>query len=286
MIKTVLVPTTGTGADDAVLAAALNVARRFIAHIDVLHVGIDPAEAASALVADASGAMVSASLIDRLEEECAQIDTNARNCFDAFCERERLVTDGTPSRQQIISATWHREIGRASYWFAEYGRTSDLLVVGRPVESRGALRETLENALFNSGRPLLIPGIAPVNSDKIAIAWKSTREAARAVAAAMPFLAAAKRVVILTAAEDDRTDRSSVARLLLTLQRHGIPVEPLHLQLSSGSVADTLLAAASEMGAGLLVMGGYGHSRLRELVFGGVTEHVLRGAALPVLMAH
>jgi nucleotide-binding universal stress UspA family protein len=146
--------------------------------------------------------------------------------------------------------------------------------------------ETLEAALFDSGRPLMIPGVAPVAPDTIAIAWKSTREAARAVAAAMPFLAQAKRVVILTAAEDDRTDRSEAARLLVTLQRHDIAAEARRLQPGSRNAADTLLAAAGEIDAGLLVMGGYGHSRLRELVFGGVTEHVIRGAALPVLMAH
>jgi len=286
MIKTVLVPATGTGADDAVFAAALAVARRFAAHLDVLHVRVDPAEAAGALVADVSGAMVSANLIDRLEEESAQTEATARKAFEAFCERERLVIDGAPSNPLAICASWHREIGRETFWFAEYGRTSDLLVVGRPVENRGVLPETLEAALFDSGRPLLIPSAAPVAPDTIAIAWKPTREAARAVAAAMPFLAKAKRAVILTVAEDDRTGRGDAARLLITLQRHDIAVETRHLQPGPRGAADTLLAAASEIGAGLLVMGGYGHGRLRELVFGGVTEHVIRGAALPILMAH
>jgi hypothetical protein len=145
-----------TSADDVVFAAALSVARRFTAHLDVLHVRVDPVEAAGALVADVSGAMVSASLIDRLEEEPAQIEAKARKASKAFCERERLIIDVAPSSPQAISATWHREIGREPYCFAEYGRTSDLLVVGRPVESRGVLPETLETALFDSGRPLLI----------------------------------------------------------------------------------------------------------------------------------
>lgn len=286
MIKTVLVPATGTDADEAAFAAALTVARRFTAHLDVLHVRVDAAEAAGALVADVSGAMVSANLIDRLEEECAQTEAKARKTFNAFCEREQLVIDAAPSNPQTNAARWHREIGHEASWFAAYARTSDLLVVGRPAADRGVLPETLEAALFDSGRPLLIPGSAPVAPDTAAIAWKPTREAARAVAAAMPFLAAAKRVVILTAAEDDKTDRRDTARLVVALQRHDIAAESRNLQPGSRSAADTLLAAASEIGAGLLVMGGYGHSRLRELVFGGVTEHVIRGAALSVLMAH
>ena len=286
MIKTVLVLATGTDADAAAFAAALSVARRFTAHLDVLHVRLDAAEAAGALVADVSGAMVSANLIDRLEEECAQTEATARKSFDAFCQREQLVVDAAPSNPQAIAASWHREIGREAVWFATYAQTSDLIVVGRPNGERGVLREMLEAALFDSGRPLLIPGSAPVAPDTVAIAWKSTREAARAVAAAMPFLAMAKRVVVLAVAEDSKAGRGDTARLVVALQRHDIAAEARHMEAGSRSAADTLLGAARELGAGLLVMGGYGHGRLRELVFGGVTESVIGGAAIPVLMAH
>jgi nucleotide-binding universal stress UspA family protein len=286
MIKTVLVPATGTDADDAMFTTALSVARRFTAHLDVLHVRVDAAEAAGALVADVSGAMVSANLIDRLEEEGAETEAKARKSFDAFCQREQLVIDAAPSNPQAIAASWHHETGREASWFATYARTSDLLVVGRPAGERGVLPETLEAALFDSGRPLLIPGSTPLAMDTIAIAWKPTREAARAVAAAMPFLTAAKRVVILTVAEDDETDRRDTARLVVALRRHDIAAEAHHIEPGRGGAADMLLGTASEIGAGLLVMGGYGHSRLREFVFGGVTEHVIRDAALAVLMAH
>src|SRR5207248_2461906 len=98
------------------------------------------------------------------------------------------------------------------------------------------------------------------------------REAARAVAAAMPFLAAAKRVVILTVAEDNDGDPGDTARLVVALRRHDVAAEAHHIEAGRGSAADMLLGTASEIGAGLLIMGGYGHSRLRELVFGGVTE--------------
>jgi nucleotide-binding universal stress UspA family protein len=286
MIKTVLVPATGTDVDAAAFATALGVARRFTAHLDVLHVRIDAAEAAGALVADVTGAMVSANLIDRLEEECAQTEATARKSFDAFCQREQLVVDAAPSNPQAIAASWHREIGREAAWFATYAQTSDLLVVARPDGERGVLPDTLEAALFDSGRPLLIPGSAPVAPDTVAIAWKPTREAARAVAAAMPFLATAKRVVILAVAEDSKAGRGDMARLVVALQRHDIAAEARHMEAGSRSAANTLLGAASELGAGLLVMGGYGHGRLRELVFGGVTERVIGGAAIPVLMAH
>ena len=285
VIRTILVPATGDDVDSTVFAAALDVARRFGAHLDVLHVRTDVAEIAAAFVADGGGGMVSAGLIDQLEEEARQRAEKAHKFFQVFCARETLTSGPGGQGGVTTTAAWHEEVGREAHWVVDYGRTSDLLVIGRPVENRG-VSETLEAALMGSGRPLLIPGPAPAEPGTTAIAWKSTREAARAVSLAMPLLEQAKRIVILTLAEDDRAERDSAARLLETLQRHGVAGEVRYLQPSSRSTAETLLASASEIGAGLLVMGGYGHSRLREMVFGGVTEHVLQAAAVPVLMAH
>jgi nucleotide-binding universal stress UspA family protein len=166
----------------------------------------------------------------------------------------------------------------------EYGRTSDLLVVARPVE--GAPPDLFEATLLDAGRPLLIPGARPLNPDIVAIAWKSTHEAARAVTAAVPFLETAQRIVIITVAEHDPMDRDSGMRLLATLQRHNPATEARYVPADSRSTGETLLAEVDGVGAGLLVMGGYSHNPVRELILGGVTEQVLRSAALPVLMAH
>jgi nucleotide-binding universal stress UspA family protein len=285
LIRTILVPATGTDADDAVFTAALAVARHLGAHLDFLHVRIDPAEVAAALATD-SGAFVTGSVIEWLAGEAAQREESARKTVESFCDRERLVLDAAAGEPQTVSAGWHREIGREGDWVAEYGRASDLLVVGRPVQDGALMLETLEAALFDTGRPLLIPGPAPVVPETIAIAWKSSREAARAVTAAMPLLVKAKRAAILVAAENERIDQESAARLCTTLRRHDLAAEVRHVQLASRGVAQALLAEASEIGAGLMVMGGYGHSRFREFVFGGVTEHVIRAASIPVLMAH
>ncbi|HXP78022.1 MAG TPA: universal stress protein [Stellaceae bacterium] len=282
MIRTILVPVTGTDADPAAFTAALTAARLLGAHLDFLHVHMDPSEIAAAFATDVGGGMVSAGLIESLEAEADQREKKAQTSFQAFCERERLAERPTPS--EPVSAQWHREIGNESAWIGEYGRTSDLVVVGRP--EQGAAREMLEAALLDTGRPLLIPGTAPLLPETVAIAWKSTREAARAVTAAAPFLAKAKRIVILTVAENDRMDRESGARLFATLQRHNASTEARHVQPGSHGAAATLLSAAADVGAGLLVMGGYSHSRVRELIFGGVTAHILRDAVLPVLMVH
>jgi nucleotide-binding universal stress UspA family protein len=141
--------------------------------------------------------------------------------------------------------------------------------------------ETVEGALVDSGRPLLIPAVAPLASvpETVVIAWKATREAARAVTAALPFLQIAKQIVIMTIAEDHSALENEAERLMAALRWRGVPVTVRHLQPDGHNAAEKLLAAAGEHAA-LLVMG------LREWIFGGFTQHVLRGCEVPVLMAH
>ena len=134
---------------------------------------------------------------------------------------------------------------------------------------------------------MLVPPAAPLAAlpETIVIAWKAAREAARAVGAAMPLIAEAKRVLIVTVAEEIGLSDQEGARLMTSLRWRGLDVATRHLQPDAAGAADTLLTAARDEGA-LVVMGAYGHSRLREWVFGGFTQHVLRDAEVPVLMMH
>ncbi|MBV8398419.1 MAG: universal stress protein, partial [Acetobacteraceae bacterium] len=169
----------------------------------------------------------------------------------------------------------------------EYGRAADLVVVGRPSDHQGFSIDTTEAALVGAGRPVLIaPATPPVSlPETIVIAWKATPEAARAVTAAMPLLSRAKQILIVTVAEEEGLSDEGGARLGTSLSWHGLNASTRHLRPDRPGAADTLLAAAAEEGA-LVVMGAYGHSRLRQWIFGGFTQHVLRGAAVPVLMMH
>ena len=170
---------------------------------------------------------------------------------------------------------------------AAYGTTADLIVASRGSGDDAALRSILEAVLLESGRPLLIPGAAApavMMAEKIAIAWKPTAEAARAVALAMPFLARTKEIVVMTV-EEEEGRRDDADRLARSLAWHGLAATVERLTPGAHGAAETLLAAVSTK-AGLLVMGGYGHSRLREWVFGGFTQRVLADAPLPVLIAH
>ncbi len=287
MIKTILVPATGNQTDDAVFTSALVVARAFDAHLDVLHVRVDAAAMAASLSTDGSGAAMVGGLVERIDEEVTSREDRAKQRFQRFCEREGLVIEDKPAGQRSPTAQWLRQIGEEAYWVREHGRAADLLVVGHPTDDQGVSIDTIEAALVGSGRPVLIVPATPLVSlpETVVIAWKAAPEAARAVTAAMPFLSKAKRVLIVTVAEEQGLSDVEAARLMTTLGWHGLNASTRHLQPDRLGAADTLLAAAAEEKA-LVVMGAYGHNRMREWIFGGFTEHVLRGAVVPLLMMH
>ena len=287
MIKTILVPATGNRADDAVFTSALAVACAFDAHLDFLHVRVDAAAMVAAMAADGSGTAMVSGLVEGIDAEATRREDAARQLFQRFCEREGLAIEDTPAGQQSPTAQWLRQTGDEAYWVREYGRAADLLVVGHPADDQGVAIDTIEAALVGTGRPVLIVPAAPLVSlpETIVIAWKAAPEAARAVTAAMPLLSKAKRVLIVTVAEEEGLSDEEGARLMTTLSWHGLNASTRHLRPDRLGAADTLLAAATEEKA-LIVMGAYGHSRLREWIFGGFTERVLRGAMVPVLMMH
>jgi nucleotide-binding universal stress UspA family protein len=288
MIKTILVPATGSDTDAAVFASALAVARPFAAHLDFLHVRIDAATMAVRLATDGGGAATLGGLVDRLDQEAGRREGRARQLFEQFCGREGLAIADDPPGPSGPSAQWMRQVGSEPYWIAEHGRAADLMIIGRPADGEGVAPETLEAAILDSGRPLLIPTAAPMTAlpESIVIAWKATREAAHAVTAALPFLHLAKEILILTVAEEEDLSSEEGTRLMTNLRWRGLQVSANRLQPEERSPAETLLAAATQRHA-LLVMGGYGHSRLREWIFGGFTRHVLQtAAAVPVLIAH
>jgi nucleotide-binding universal stress UspA family protein len=289
MIKSILVPATGDGTDNVVFASALALAHAFDAHLSFLHVRVDAAAMAATMAFDGSGAAMITGLVDRIDDEAKRREERSRQLFERFCERERLVTVDAPipDGQPGPSAQWLVEAGDEAHWVVEHGRSADLLVIGRPRGDQGVAIDTIERALLGSGRPLLIPpatGLAAL-PETVVIGWKAAPEAARAVTAAMPFLHVAKQILIVTVAEERGISDDESARLMTTLRWHGLNASTQHLLPKQAGAADTLLAAADERGA-LVVMGAYGHSRMRELIFGGFTRHVLRGAAVPVLMMH
>lgn len=288
MFRYILVPATGGEADAPVFRAALGVARLHRGHLVFLHVGLDVQKVTMPIVsAEFGGGSGIAEIIETLTRETAARHDRAKAAVEAFCGGEAIPMSAAPL-DAAISAEWRVETGDETHWMAMHGRVADLLVLGRSWDGGAAPMDLMDAALMETGRPVLILPTRPPEriGQTIAIAWKDTAEAASAVAAAMPLLSGAQRVIILSIDEDARTDANACERLRHALVWHNRSTTVRCLPAADDEPADTLLRLAVDLGADLLVIGGYGHSRMREVVFGGFTRRVLQAADLPVLMAH
>lgn len=292
MIKSVLVPIAGSEDDKARLHSALAVARPFAAHIDALHVQPDAAQLAMAVAsAGYEGASMATGLIEQLKEDAQRRLAMARNAFSEFVEEERLELRETAYGSDSVSVAWIQQNGHPGECVARVGRFHDVIVARRSSPAIGGASGTLESALMKSGRPVVVvpPYLSDVVGRAVAIAWKDSAEAARAVTAAMPFLERATHVEVIGVSENGSEDgeaHGSAEHLVGNLSWHGIRAKARVVQAKDISGPDALLHAARDAGANLLVMGAYGHSRLRETIFGGFTRRVLQAADLPVLMLH
>ena len=175
--------------------------------------------------------------------------------------------------------------------FGQIARRFDLAVVGQAEPETDAVdRIIVEAVLFDSGRPVIcVPYIqkAPLKLDRVMVCWDGGRAAARVIGDAMPLLQRAGRVeVVIVTNESDKQDQIEGADIGTHLARHGLNVEVKRIPLGDIDVAAMLLSHAADEGVDFIVMGGYGHSRLREFLLGGVTRSILRSMTAPVLMSH
>lgn len=287
-MRTILTPLSGGDSDSAVLDAALAIAQRFNAHIDVLHARVDPREAVPFLGEGASGALIQ-QIMEATQRDASTRATRARAAFDAWRKRAGIPLVDMPDGA-APSVAWHEELGPEDELVARRGRLSDLIVVPQPSGEGGVVSTvSFEAALLDTGRPVLaVPqkagALALLEEGPALIAWNGSIESSRAIWAALPFLSTARRVTILSVMEGGTA--ADAAQVRAYLGWHGIKAEVMVPDVKTSGVGAQVLAEAEARQAGLLVMGAYTRSRLRRMVFGGVTEHVLANAQLPVLMVH
>lgn len=285
-IKTILVPLDGTEGAQLVLDAAFAVAQHLSAHVEVLHVRADSKNAVPLLGEGMSGAMIE-EMIDLAEKEALTRAQKARAMFEEACRRLSLPVVDAPPGPQGPSAAWVDETGREDEVTAQRGRLADLIVVARPTQdSDVTFRMTLNAAIRETGRPVLVipPGVAKVAARKVAIAWNGSHESSRAVRLAMTFVESADEVFILTA-EGGGTRAAAASQLATYLAWHGIQAKTRTFEIADRAGGEDLLKECKGVGADLLIMGAYTQSRVRTLILGGVTSHVLGHADLPVVMA-
>lgn len=286
-LKTILVPLGGTDNDPVALNAALSVARDFDAHVEALFVRLDPRDAVPMLGEGMSGAMVD-EIMRAAETEANTHLLAARRHFDEAIQAAGIELRDAPTTVEEPSARWREIVGRTDEVVPAEARLADLLVFAHTDPDQDAQGyATMETALMTGGRPLmLVPKVVPAEIGRtVALAWNGTIEAARAVSGALPFIRSADRVLVLTA-ETSVTQAAAGRRIAEYLAWQGINPELTIVKPGSEPVGQAVTEKAAELGADLLVMGGYGHSRMREMILGGVTRYVLNHAGLPVLMAH
>lgn len=293
MFKTVLAHLTGSNCDESVLRASLALVSDCKGHIDCLRLMPDPAELiAESAQTDSGGWIILSDTIAEIQREANDRTRKAQASFAAFTREKDIRKEDNPCGGEQVSISWHEAVGDEFDHITRAGRYQDAIVVAGGQDRDGRLAaEALGGIVLHSGRPVLLaPEKASANPyRKILVAWKETVEAARVITAAMPLLERAESVELVHASEPgNRRGESaeSSERICRYMRWHDMNAEFNLITLAGGSGMDPILQRAKEAGADLLVMGGYGHSRIRELVFGGFTQRVLHGVDLPVLMFH
>lgn len=282
----ILVLLDGSETDATVAATGLAIGKAFGAAVDGLIVRPDPREAVRLAIDGMSPAMIEG-VIDAARDESERRIARARDMFATSCRETGMPLEGVGARQGPC-AHWHEKVGLSADEIANHGRLSDLVIVGHPARRGGEDSDVaVETVLFETSRPLLLAGPDALKpSDlKIVVAWNGSREAAFAVGAALPLLQRANSVTILEVNREGIRGPSG-KELCGFLAKHRIAATAVLETGSSGPVKELILDCAVSHGADLLVMGAYGHSRLREFVLGGVTRRILMDAEMPILLAH
>ena len=276
--KTILVPIEQHDLMNSTLETALLLARKFNSYIEGLALRV----AVPAVYAMADGAVA----IPQLEQDIAEHAKQTRTLFETFIQ-EHGVPRGSPTTAP--SRGWLEEAPEGNHFVGSHGRLFDVIVLGRPGrDPKGSRMTTLEAALFESGRPVLLapPSPRPQMGTNILIAWNCSTEQARATAFAMPILKLASRVVVLTVEGGAAVPGPTDQQLCRYLQLNGVPARRLTVSLDGRLTGEAVLAHATALGCDLLIKGAYTQGRLRQLVFGGTTRYILNNATLPVFMAH
>jgi nucleotide-binding universal stress UspA family protein len=276
MIRDIVVNLTGDTAQDFAAAYAVSVAQAFAAHLGGVAFVYEPV---------IPGSLLGGIPTDLIE---AQREENSKAAKAAVARFEAAATAaGISSETRIMDAS----VAGAADLFGRIARRFDMSVVGQVRPGEGASEELLiEGALFESGRPVVVVPYVQERSltlERVLICWDGSRPATRAIADALPFLKRAKSIEVVAVSGERGKGRELVGtNMAAHLSRHGLAVELKRISAGDVDVPATIRKYAIDGGVDFMVMGGYGHSRLREFILGGVTRTILASTTIPVLMSH
>ena len=276
MIKDIVVHLSSSPENDPACRYAISMAEAFNAHITGVIFAYDPPWPPSIL----EGAVID--IYETIKSEEHNRAKVAVDRFESAARQSQLTNQPLMVQTSLLGATDA---------FAELARTVDLTVVQQPnPDDVNGEFDMVETALFSSGRPVLIvPYIqkAGFSLNYVLCCWDGSRAAARAIGDSLPLLMKAKRVKVLTVitGKFDEKDVTG-ADLAAHLARHGINIELERIPAADIDVASAILSHAADTNADLIVMGGFGHSRLRQFILGGATRGMLEAMTVPTLMSH
>ena len=277
-MKTILIPTEDHDAMPAVLEAARLVARTFDSYMEGF--AVHPAAGTYVAVEPVSSLAISGAY-----EHDAELASQARALFESFMRTHDVPAAGSDAA--AYSYAWPRSEAEDDLFIGSYGRLFDLIALGRPGRAaQNARMPPLEAAIFDSGRPALIvpPSVPKSVGRNVLVAWNRSTEQATTNAFALPLLRLAEQVTVLEV-EGGTTPGPSAEQAAVHLRRNGVKATASTMKPGSRSVGEAVLYQVATLGCDLLVKGAYTQSRLRQMMFGGATRHILASANLPVLMA-
>jgi len=279
-MKTILVPTENIAAMRSALETALALAQRTNGYIEgfLLRLGLR-----EFVTVELSGSFP----VESYQEQSNQEMAEARRLFEGFMA-ERGVKRASGA-ETTVSCGWLDNAPEGESFIGSYGRVFDVIVMSRPdADSTGLHNRAIESGLFESGRPVLLaPPTAPKQiASHIMIHWNGSTEQARTNAFAKPLLRQAERVTVLNVIGGQNVPGPSANQMLRQLQYSGINAKAMNVELEGRSTGEAVLAAAQTEGCDLLIKGAFTRNRLRQMIFGGATSHIMGHAELPVLMAH
>ncbi len=283
----ILAPLTGGPRDEIVLAAAFAAAKPFNAHVEALFVRPDPVEAMPFYGEGMSSAVVQ-EIMDASKSASGKASQAASAALAIAAEGCGATVLASPQQRGCVSGSYREVQGNFADCVTLAARLSDLVVFGPLKEGdRPGLSEAFQATLIETGRPIFLVSQPPRPDfyKAIAVGWNGSMASAHAVTASLPFLKLASRIDILTVKQAN-SEPIAVDELKAYLELRGIQSSERQLDGGTRAVADVLVDAAVKSGAGMLVAGGYGHSRLRELFITGVTRRVVAQADIPCFLVH
>ncbi len=295
-IKSILCIFGGKEKELGALDTSFSLAESYAAKVRVLHVSQPPS---SYVGIYGEGVLESSHVIAAIEKENKELLERATQYVKSFSARHNVPLGDrnnviTNDKTNNAVAEFVYLVGDVEDVIAQQGRLSDIIVVGRGMRDPSAVYDSaIISAIFDTGRPvLLIPKgksekTAKWSCKNISLAWDGGLEAARAIYNSLPLLEHADKIQLLTArGNGEACDLEAEEGIIKYLQCHGICANGIIIAAGSRTPAEALLMRTKELESDLLVMGAYGHSRFREMIFGGITNHMLEAADIPLLLSH